>query len=215
MAPVKPRRTARAKVARSKSQLGKYAPPSPTGNSPDEVLEDSTAGAEMLDDDFGFGVGLKLNKKDKRSLKRNTLLNRVREAGISKDSKAKKRRRPAKKLKTDISGLEDVLPDVEGDGEWEGISGDEDMDENPGMRKARRKKEGATGKMEMKSLKHKPGAMKKKFEMEGRERERFGKNLAGLMSGKGGDEGQGDRWAALRSFIGGTMERDAAFARKA
>lgn len=200
-------------MARSRSQLGKYAPPSPTENATAEVSNEPTT-AETLDDEFGFGVGLKLSKRDKRTVKHNILLHKVHEAGISKDAKIKKRRRPTKKLKTDMGGLEDALPDLDDDDDWEGI--DEDMDVEGPTVKVKRKKSRNEGKMEMKSLKHKPGAMKKKFAMEGRERERFGKNLAGLMNGGavggvGGGQGGDNRWEALRKFIGGTMEKDKAF----
>ena len=82
--------------------------------------------------------------------------------------------------------------------------------------------------MVMTSLKHRPGAMKRKRAMEGREMERFGKNLAQLVgsgeaqaaggastantSGDGAaGASQADRWAALRQFIGGSMEKDKAF----
>jgi hypothetical protein len=100
-------------------------------------------------------------------------------------------------------------------------------------RRRRTKKPSTEGKMEMKSLKHKPGAMKRKRVLEGREMERFGKNLAQLVGSvqRGGDvkavssggkqEGaattttgvalQADRWAALRGFIGGSMEQNPAF----
>ncbi|KAK5711380.1 hypothetical protein LTR15_012450 [Elasticomyces elasticus] len=75
-----------------------------------------------------------------------------------------------------------------------------------------------TGKMRLSSVKHKPGAARRKAVMEGLERERMGKNLAGMSSssvtkedeGGGLDVGTGvgekERWAALRNFIGGTME---------
>jgi hypothetical protein len=81
----------------------------------------------------------------------------------------------------------------------------------------------------MKSLKHKPGAMKRKRVLEGREMERFGKNLAQLVGSvqrgsdvkassassggkqEGGVAAQADRWAALRGFIGGSMEQNPAF----
>lgn len=224
MAPIKPhRRTARDRVARSKSQLGKYAPPSPTEQ---PTFEDPTDLTNDLqeddgDDDFGFGIGLKLNKKDKRIVKHNTLLNRVREGGIEKsgNSAGRKRRRPGKKLVTDITNLGDALPDVDddSDGSWEGI--DDEENTVVAVRKKRKSAahvSGSTGKMEMKSLKHKPGAMKRKVAMEARERERFGRNLAGLMAGnaksvEGQGAGAGDRWKALRGFIEGTLEKDRAF----
>jgi hypothetical protein len=115
------------------------------------------------------------------------------------------------------------------------------VDGAEGLRKRRRRvrKVPGEGKMEMKSLKHKPGAMKRKRVLEGREMERFGKNLAQLVGSvqRGGDvkagaadgkagaadgkkddtavgqgqSAQADRWAALRGFIGGSMEQNPAF----
>jgi hypothetical protein len=133
------------------------------------------------------------------------------------------------------------MADLSGeDDEWEGVEsedGDAGMavDGAEGLRKRRRRvrKVPGEGKMEMKSLKHKPGAMKRKRVLEGREMERFGKNLAQLVGsvqrgadvkagaaadGKTGDgavgqgpSAQADRWAALRGFIGGSMEQNPAF----
>lgn len=173
-------------------------------------------------------------------MKHSVLMNKVRDAGVKKS----KPRRPNRKLKTDLEGLADALPELEGmvedgeseDDEWEGVeSGDEEMKVDgeggaaPKVRRRRAKKTAGEGKMEMKSLKHKPGAMKRKRVLEGREMERFGKNLAQLVGSvqRGGSvakigEGdaaaapatapaQADRWAALRGFIGGSMEQNPAF----
>lgn len=174
-------------------------------------------------------------------------MNKVRDAGVRKS----KPRRPNNKLKADLEGLADALPEIEGmagDGsesgsgdEWEGVESEEEgamaVD---GMRKRRRRvrKVGAgEGKMELKSLKHKPGAMKRKRALEARETERFGKNLAQLVGSvkkgsemktassgdqegkagqsdgeaQGGSSAQADRWAALRGFIGGSMQQNPAF----
>lgn len=160
----------------------------------------------------------RLNKKDKRTVKHNGLLARVQDARV-----VKKRRRPAKKLKGDIGGLRDALPDVEpeavahSEDEWEGISEDEGRREEAisgighvdehGLRVAKRRKGQEQGKMEMRSLKHRPGAMKRRRKMEQGEMERFTKNLAQMATpaGGGGNDGQGasraERWSALRSFI--------------
>lgn len=140
--------------------------------------------------------------------------------------KVLKRRRPGKKLKGgEMGDLADALPDdVEMEGgsgddgeEWEGV---EENEEGEGgvVKKARRKRKKVPvgGRMEMKSLSMRQGAMRRKAEMEGKEKERFGRNLAkmveGVGSGKeGGEQGQAGRWAALRAFIGGTMQTDEAF----
>lgn len=70
-------------------------------------------------------------------------------------------------------------------------------------------------------MKSRPGALKRKQKLDNEERERFGKNLAQLQQQRqDGDEGgvtvksggavataTQDRWAALRGFIGETLER--------
>lgn len=209
MAPIKKRTTARARIAKKSSdQRGKYAPPSPT-HEPTTEAPTTTTTTEADDSAFGFGAAFKLSKQDKRAIKHNQLLHKVREAGISKDKKAKpRRRRPGKKLDAaeDLGGLGEALAEVEG--EWEGVSDDEEKEGGKG-----------SGKMKMKSLKTRPGAMKRKARMEGMEVERFGRNLAQMMGsntqpvreGDAGGDGQKDRWTALRAFIGSTMERDKAF----
>lgn len=214
MAPIKKRTTVRARIAKKTSdQRGKYAPPSPTheDTTEDPITTTTNTNAETDDSAFGF----KLSKQDKRTIKHNQLLHKVREAGISKDKKVRtRRRRPGRKLEAaeDFGGLGEALKEVEG--EWEGVSDDE---KEGG-------KEGGNGsgkmKMKMKTLKTRPGAMKRKARMEGAEVQRFGRNLALMMGSEGqgkaeggetGGDGQKDRWTALRAFIGSTMERDKAF----
>jgi hypothetical protein len=176
-----------------------------------------------VDYDAEAGEGAwKTSKKDKRAMKHSVLMNKVRDAGVRKT----KPRRPNNKLKTDLESLADALPQLEGMAGAGNGMGEK-------KRRRRTKKPSAEGKMEMKSLKHKPGAMKRKRVLEGREMERFGKNLAQLVGSvqRGGDvkassaassggkqEGaaggvaaQADRWAALRGFIGGSMEQNPAF----
>lgn len=64
-----------------------------------------------------------------------------------------------------------------------------------------------------KSMKSRPGAMKRKEKVVRSECERFGKNLAIMQTGLvvGGGEKKGGSWAALRGFIEGTMERKEEF----
>ncbi|KAK3643709.1 hypothetical protein LTR56_010013 [Elasticomyces elasticus] len=120
---------------------------------------------------------------------------------------------------------------VLGEEEWGGVSedGDETTSIPLGLRRSKKKKgRGIAGttveggqRIKLSSVRHKPGAARRKAVMEGLERERMGRNLAGMSSssakeGKGGGDGGGggvgervgerDRWAALRRFIGGTME---------
>jgi hypothetical protein len=109
-----------------------------------------------------------------------------------------KRRRPSKKLVTTLESLADALPDA---GESERI-----MD-------------GA--KIRHKSLKSRPGAMKRREKLDKMERERFGRNMAQLAAGSAqvsGEEAQkaatANRWAALRGFISQTLEQKPEFVKK-
>lgn len=277
MAPVRKRTGLRARTSRSANDVrGNYAPAAanaaPTADS--EALEDASpadlhsgppsSSKRSADDAFGFDDGFKVSKKDKRTIRHNQLLAKVQDADARVGKKKLKRRRPAKKLSTNLDSLADALPDTEdsvvtgaaGDGdedEWEGMSEDDEEDGGEGMagiegfRKAKRRRRAPAGegKMVMRSLRHRPGAMKRKRRMEQGEMERFGRNLAQMVgngqatvnAGKGGSGGaaakgdkaktaagggnvavgadsasQANRWAALRRFIGGTMEQNAAFA---
>ncbi|KAF2720045.1 hypothetical protein K431DRAFT_286197 [Polychaeton citri CBS 116435] len=184
-------------------------------------------------------------KRDKRAIRHNALLAKVREGGISKGQGArKKRRRPAGQLKTGVADLGDALPNIDesgstggNDDEWEGIDEEDEVNgvldvEGVGLRKSTKRRRAGRqgeGKMVMKSLNQRPGAMKRKARMERGEMERFGRNLAqmvgsgqaavatakeggsGAAPGEGAGAAQADRWAALRKFIGGTMEKSAVF----
>ncbi|KAK6443132.1 hypothetical protein LTR95_000649 [Oleoguttula sp. CCFEE 5521] len=212
MAPITKKRT----PLRTKSRPVRSAPPPPTA--------DTT---------------LKPDKKAKRTLKHADLLSRVHGGNVQKPKQ--KRRRPAKTLAGGpLSTLADALPDIpsdhdhdrwSGEDEWEGISATEEgaVDIPSGLRKRRRRvpgKKQLVGKMTMRSLKHRPGAAKRKREMEGREMERMRINMARLVGGEssieekragpgevgGGGAGQQERWEALRKFIGGSMEKSAGFA---
>jgi hypothetical protein len=162
-----------------------------------------------------------------------------RDRGITKPSQTnagKKRRRPGKKLLAaeDLDEMRDALPDLSEEDEsteWEGFSDDDAGTQAGAKRRRRRAKTGTEGKIQMRSLKHRPGTMKRKRRMEGVEMERFGRNLAQLSAnmkskdeetrGVAGDvaaDGRGggsasasEKWAALRAFIGSTMERKDGF----
>lgn len=245
MAPTRKRTSLRAKSASksnnnvrpAKSPRDALSHPNSTFVPPAHILASLQPKADGYVE-YDEEAAWKTSKKDKRAMKHSVLMNKVRDAGVKKT----KARRPNRKLKTDLEGLADALPELEGmvedgeeDDEWEGVgSGDEEMKVDgeggaaPKVRRRRAKKNAGEGKMEMKSLKHKPGAMKRKRVLEGREMERFGKNLAQLVGSvqRGGsvaktvegDAGtaaaapaQADRWAALRGFIGGSMEQNPAF----
>jgi hypothetical protein len=121
-----------------------------------------------------------------------------------------KRRRPNKRLVATLDSLADALPD---DDE---VQGREDSSAKDQVNVIRRK-----------SLKSKPGAMKRREKIDQGERARFKKNMAQLAApNTGGDLSTGkvsmnngptatgsttvsstnERWAALRSFISQTLE---------
>lgn len=127
-----------------------------------------------------------------------------------------KRRRPNKKLVTNLESLGDVLGQIEEDVGAGGMKVEE-------------------GKIRQKTLKVGPGALKRKVKVERMERERFGRNMAQLIgttqTQKGtegaekmvveGEEARaqpetqtnatGSRWAALRGFISQTLEQKEEF----
>ncbi|KAE9381235.1 hypothetical protein N431DRAFT_490649 [Stipitochalara longipes BDJ] len=148
------------------------------------------------------------SKKDRRTIKHSAFLSRIEKTS----KKPLKRRRPSKKLVTTLEGLADALPSVS------------ELVEKSG---------GAGGKMggKGKSLKSKPGALKRKEKLERGERERFGKNLAVILGSRGVEKGDGievegkeegngeekrnevvkGRFAALRAWVGTNMEKHPAF----
>jgi hypothetical protein len=151
------------------------------------------------------------SKKDKRTIKHSAFVNRIEKA----HKKPLKRRRPNKKLVTDLESLGDVLGDIESANGF--VVG-----------------ERTEGKIKQKSLKAGPGAMKRREKMERAEKERFGKNMAQLIGTQPqaqvsreekmaveGVEGisqpetktnaTSSRWAALRGFISQTMEQKEEF----
>lgn len=83
--------------------------------------------------------------------------------------------------------------------------------------------QGQNGKIKMKSLKSKPGAMKRKEALERLERDRFGKNMAQIMAVKetpavtGGraapvvQSATTSRFAALRAWAETNMEKHPGF----
>ncbi|KAH7027591.1 ribosome biogenesis protein SLX9-domain-containing protein [Microdochium trichocladiopsis] len=205
MAPVVPsakRRTLRAKLA-AKSGSGVYAPRKTPR--PDAV--------ETSDSFIN-------SKKDKRLVKHSAFVSRIEKSGVQK--KALKRRRPGKKLVTNMESLADALPDLLADGETE-----------EGLQQLRE------GKIRHKSLKSRKGALKRKEKIVKGEVERFGVNMARLnavpqqpTSGAMDVEASGSnpssqgnggaavpattssRFAALRGFISATMEQNPQFLEK-
>lgn len=140
------------------------------------------------------------SKRDKRTIRQSTFLNKIQKSS-SKPTAATKRRRPNKKLVATLEDLADALPDVEEKSE--------------------------EGKVKQKSLRSRPGALKRKERVVKGEMERFGESMARLVGGGGaagglggGKEGEGkeanptgNRWAALRGYISSTMEQNPAFSK--
>lgn len=155
------------------------------------------------------------SKKDKRQIKHASFVSRIEKSSASE--KKLKRRRPGKKLVTNLDALAEALPQL-GEGEEEGL------------RMVRE------GRVRQRSLKGGRGALRRKERVVKGEVKRFGVSLARLNAVKEqeksvetqmGGEGQGEtevpavapmstanRFAALRSFISSTMEQNPAFMAK-
>ena len=132
------------------------------------------------------------SKKDKRQIKHSTFVSKITKDNVRKA----RRRRPNKKLVATLDSLADALPDVE-DATGSQVGHDQ------------------VNIIRHKSVKTRPGAMKRKEKLEKGERERFTKNLAEMSrpeatsspaNSTAGDSTAG-RWKALRKFISTTMER--------
>ena len=142
----------------------------------------------------------KTSKADKRRIKHATLVSRIEKS----NAKPQKRRRPSKKLITTLESLADALPDAPTD-----ENGDALVD---GVRIMHR------------SLKSRPGAMKRKEKIEQMERDRFTKNMAQMANIRAGTRVETNseatssdsvpemrtnttqKWTALRGFITSTLK---------
>lgn len=139
------------------------------------------------------------SKKDKRSIKHASFVSKIEKTG----KKPHKTRRASKKLAANLDSLADALPDTATE------LNDPDIQTNI---------------IKQKTLRHKPGAMKRKQHIENLERDRFGKNMAQLSNldaasaaGPAANADQGstsNRWAALRNFVSQTMEQQPVFKNK-
>ncbi|KAK7449864.1 hypothetical protein CaCOL14_010082 [Colletotrichum acutatum] len=155
--------------------------------------------------------GFLTNKKDKRTMKHSAFLSKVAKTAPG-SGKTLKRRRPNKKLVATMESLADALPELE--------EGAQTLDQ---LRE---------GKIRHKSLKSRPGALKRKEKVVKAEVARFGASMAALASvptaanasGAGAMAVEGtmaqeaattsatsSRWAALRKHISSTMEQNPAF----
>ncbi|KAF6837240.1 hypothetical protein CMUS01_05085 [Colletotrichum musicola] len=164
--------------------------------------------------------GFLTNKKDKRTVKHSTFVSKIQKA----NAKPLKRRRPGKKLVATMESLADALPDLDDDNDGNGRSTLDQLRE---------------GKVRHKSLKSRPGALKRKERVVRGEMQRFGASMAALaavpaadgasaaaapaadednVAMAGGEEAApavpsatSNRWAALRRHISSTMEQNPAF----
>ena len=162
------------------------------------------------------------SKKDKRLIKHSSFVTRIQKA----NKKPLKRRRPGKKLVTDLDSLKKALPDLLEDGATE-----------EGLKQLKE------GKVRLKSLRSRKGALKRKEKLVKSELERFQGNMAQLNAMRADDQDDvavekqatdqntpstqessqqsqatssssskmSNRWAALRGFISSTMEQNPAF----
>ena len=109
------------------------------------------------------------SKRDKQLIKRSVFVSRVQKSSDKQRSSSKlaRRRRPSKKLLTTLDALGDALDDIR-----------HDMDESGAMDAA----QAAQGKIRHKSLRSRPGALKRKERVVKGEMERFGRSLAQLAT---------------------------------
>ena len=155
----------------------------------------STSGPPKREGSKTHGLLGITSKKDKRIIKHSALLSRIQKPKAT----PKKRRRPSKKLVTNLELLADALPVASNTKSEEAIVGD--------------------AKIRHRSLKSRPGAQKRKEKQAVVEKDRFNKNMAQMMAPApsqlspptaGSEEYRSasrNKWAALRGFIQHTMEQ--------
>ncbi|KAK4465542.1 ribosome biogenesis protein SLX9-domain-containing protein [Cladorrhinum samala] len=104
------------------------------------------------------------SKRDKRAIKHSAFVSRIGSAVSKPGGKNSKRRRPSKKLVATLESLGDALDDITEQIAHEDAQRPED------------------GKVRHRSLKSRPGALKRKEKVVKGEMERFGRNLAQLAA---------------------------------
>ncbi|KAH6854126.1 ribosome biogenesis protein SLX9-domain-containing protein [Chaetomium sp. MPI-CAGE-AT-0009] len=113
------------------------------------------------------------SKQDKRLIKHSAFLSRVAKSSNKPGIGAKRqRRRASKKLVATLDSLGDALDDIRVGMDEEAAAGGGAMDAE----------QAAQGKVRHKSLKSRPGALKRKERLVKGEMERFGRNLAQLAT---------------------------------
>ena len=142
------------------------------------------------------------SKKDKLRIKHAQLVSKI----TKPTTASKRRRRPSKKLVTTLDALADALPQAET------IFDEEHVDQATPDRQVNI--------IKRKSVKSRPGALKRREKLDNAERERFAKNMAQLSDSHAADTACNtphesavqisdprDRWTALRGFIAQTLEK--------
>ncbi|KAL1305000.1 hypothetical protein AAFC00_003903 [Neodothiora populina] len=261
MAPIKKRAGMRAKIAAKSRPAASYTPASNTTISDLDASTGGNNDSNDHDASSAFS-SFASSKRDKRIMKHSAFMSKIEKANKkpSKRGGARgKAREKEKQLMVKLEGLVDALPELEenddDDDDWEGMMSEDDENSNDqtktakendmlgalasmvNVRKSIKKSSndttGVSGKMQMKTLKSRPGAAKRKAALEGKEMERFGKNLAQMTAAvtpaapvtaasapaattaNTAATAEGDatanRWAALRGFIGQTMEQNPQF----
>jgi hypothetical protein len=141
-------------------------------------------------------------KRDKRHIKHAALMSKITKPSSNKA----RRRRPNKKLVATLDSLAGALPDEDTPGQGS-TAGAEAKDQVNIIRR--------------KSMKSRPGAMKRREKIDLGERERFARNMAQMAAStaasnseesitgqsKGPAAATSQRWAALRGFIAQTLEQ--------
>lgn len=141
------------------------------------------------------------SKEDKRRIKHAQLISKVTKSATSKP----RRRRPNKKLVTTLDALADALPEDED----ASAGGTSDVTNGAAGSKATDQ----VNVIKRKSMKSRPGAMKRKQKLESSERDRFAKNLAQMSAPNSATEpilgiaSTTDKLKALRGFISQTLEK--------
>jgi hypothetical protein len=142
--------------------------------------------------DFHFST----SKKDKRRMKHSLLVSKITKSATPKP----RRRRPNKKLVTTLESLADALPLD---------------DDQPSASIAGRRPQDQVNIIKRKSIKSRPGAMKRREKLERGERDRFAKNMAQMTASSDNSERLqsqspspfAQRMSALRGFIAQTLEQ--------
>ncbi|KAL0635686.1 hypothetical protein Q9L58_005320 [Maublancomyces gigas] len=145
-------------------------------------------------------------KRDKIQARHTTFVTKIEKSATKSSVRSRRRQKKAatQNLVTGLGSLADALDDalITESMNFQSVSSKAIVDEGIGR----------------KSMKSRPGAMKRKEKIVKTECERFGKNLAIMQAGNvaGGEPGKKpSSWAALRGFIAGTMEQKEEFVKGA